>query len=227
MSSFYLILIISQKYSFVKYLFAILKLTDKSKHAILDKANISTTKKAKDMFSAAQLLNIKLVVGSQSSHKLRAVREALAYLSGSVSPKVRGIKASSGVNAQPEGFEEILGGALTRAYFVKNTIPSAFALGIENGLLGARGIFLDFAVIVLLTPDGRQIITTSTGIEFPPEYVRIARKIGFETTTVGSVIEEELGSAKGDPHSGVTKGALSREDTLTDGLIRAFQQLVR
>ena len=87
------------------------------------------------------------------------------------------------------------------------------------------GVTLDIAVIVILTPDGRQIVTTSEGIEFPEEYVEIAEERGFETTTVGSVITERLSGDPTDPHSVLTKGKVTRTKTLVDALKTALHQL--
>jgi len=84
---------------------------------------------------------------------------------------------------------------------------------------------LDIAVLVILTPDGRQIITTSEGVQFPEECVRIAEKLGFKTTTVGSIITEKLGGDPTDPHSVLTKGKVTRTMTLVDALTVALQQL--
>jgi len=55
--------------------------------------------------------------------------------------------------------------------------------------------------------------------------VRIAEKRGFKTTTVGSIITEQLGGDPTDPHSTLTSGKISRTMTLIDAVATALQQV--
>ncbi len=168
---------------------------------------------------------MNITLGSASTHKLDAVRQACERLG--LEAIVSGVKTSSGQNEQPVGFDETLAGALTRGTTAQTQKPEAVAIGIESGIFrfGATPITLDIAVIVVLTNDGRQIITTSEGIQFPEEYVRIAEKRGFKTTTVGSVITEHLGGDPTDPHSVLTKSKVTRTKTLVDALVIVLRQL--
>jgi non-canonical (house-cleaning) NTP pyrophosphatase len=165
---------------------------------------------------------MKITLGSMSTHKLNAVRQACRELGFDF--VVSGVKTSSGQNEQPVGFDETFGGALNRATSAKSQDHDSIAIGIESGIF-RFGVTLDIAVIVILTPDGRQIVTTSEGIEFPEEYVEIAEERGFETTTVGSVITERLSGDPTDPHSVLTKGKVTRTKTLVDALKTALHQL--
>ncbi len=166
--------------------------------------------------------SMNITLGSTSTHKLDAVHQACQKLGlGAV---VSGVKTSSGQNEQPVGFDETFGGALTRASSAKSQTPDSIAVGIESGIF-RFGVTLDIAVIVVLTPDGQQIVTTSEGIQFPEECVRLAEERGFKTTTVGSVITEQLGGDPTDPHSVLTKGKVTRTMTLVDALTTALQQL--
>lgn len=169
--------------------------------------------------------SINITLGSTSAHKLDAVRQACQKLE--LSSVVFGVKTSSGQNEQPVGFDETFSGALTRAISAKSQDPDGIAIGIESGIfrLGTTSVTLDFAIIVVLTSDGRQIITTSEGIQFPEDCVKIAEERGFKTTTVGSVITEKLGGDPTDPHSVLTKGKVTRTMTLIDALVTALQQL--
>jgi inosine/xanthosine triphosphatase len=168
---------------------------------------------------------MNITVGSTSAHKLEAVRQACQTLG--LQAVVSGVKTSSGQNEQPVGFEETLSGALTRAISAQSQKPEEIAIGIESGIIrfNAESVTLDSAVIVILTTDGRRIITTSEGVQFPEEYVKIAEERGFKTTTVGTVITEHLGGDPTDPHSVLTKGTVTRTMTLVDALIIALQQL--
>jgi non-canonical (house-cleaning) NTP pyrophosphatase len=165
---------------------------------------------------------MKITLGSMSTHKLNAVRQACQELG--LDAVVLGVKTQSGQNEQPVGFDETFGGALNRATSAMSQNPDSIAIGIESGIFHF-GVTLDIAVIVVLTPDDRRIVTTSEGIEFPEEFVRIAEERGFETTTVGSVITERLGGDPTDPHSVLTKGKVTRTKTLVDALKTALHQL--
>lgn len=169
---------------------------------------------------------LRIILGSTSRHKLDAVQQACAKLE--LTAIVSGIKTSSGQNEQPVGFDETLGGALTRATSAKEQEPESIAIGIESGIFNIKTngpLTLDIAVVVVLTPDGRQIITTSEGIQFPQECVTIAESRGFKTTTVGTIVTEQYGGEPTDPHSVLTKGVVTRTMTLIDALMVALRQL--
>lgn len=169
---------------------------------------------------------INIVLGSTSAYKLNAVRKACERLGMNAS--VSGVETSSGQNAQPFGFEETFRGARARAIYARTQNADAIAVGIESGIFRfcrQKGTPFDIAVIVLLTLDNRQIVTTSAGIEFPEECVKIAESRGFELTTVGSIIAEKFGGDPADPHSMLTKGRVSREMILTDAIVMAIGQI--
>lgn len=169
---------------------------------------------------------MKIILGSASIHKLNAISKACTQIG--LEATVTGIKTASGQNEQPVGLDETLGGAMRRAASVRARYPDDIAMGIESGIFRSSGnerCVLDVAVIVLLHPDGRRIVTTSSGIEFPEEYVAIAEKQGFGTTTVGSVITDKLGGDPTDPHAVVSRGRLSRGKLLADGIAAALLQM--
>ncbi len=63
------------------------------------------------------------------------------------------------------------------------------------------------------------------GIQIPEQCIRVAEERGFKTTTVGSVIAEQLGGDPRDPHSALTESKVTRTLTLIDALTTALQQL--
>ena len=85
--------------------------------------------------------------------------------------------------------------------------------------------FFDTAIIVILTKDGREIILTSAGLPIPKLYVEKAKALGFDKTTVGSVIASEMGGDPDDPHTILTGGKVSRIQVLIDALVTALSQL--
>ena len=101
---------------------------------------------------------MNIVVGSTSVHKLEALREACKQL-GWCDVEVVGVKATSGVNEHPYGFQETYVGALNRACDAKKQTAGDVYIGIESGVIcvdGTKSVFIDLAVIVVLLPDGRQ-----------------------------------------------------------------------
>lgn len=145
-----------------------------------------------------------------------------------IKAKVSSVEADSCQNEQPVGWDETFNGALNRARVAKAHDSSKIAVGIESGIFrfgGKHRITLDIAVIVLLLPDGRMIVSSSDGIQFPDEFVKNAEKRGFEKNTVGSVIKEKLGGFADDPHMKVSNGKKTRIWSLVEGLATAFSQV--
>lgn len=169
---------------------------------------------------------MKITLGSTSTHKLAAVREACERLG--LQFDVGGVKTNSDTNEQPVGFDETFAGALARAEGVREQDADAIALGVESGIFrfGQEEHYtLDLAAVVVLTSDGKKIVTTSSGILFPEDCVEEAERRGFDTTTVGSVVTEQYGGDATDPHSVLTNKAVTRTATLVDALVVAFRQL--
>lgn len=169
---------------------------------------------------------MKIILGSDSPQKIEAVRLACARIP--LIAKVTGIKTNSGQNEQPVGFHETYNGACTRASTAKANKTDVIAIGIESGIFchyKSKSVTLDIAVIVILPMEGHQIVTTSMGLVLPEKYVETARRIGFQNTTVGSVIAEKLGGDTRDPHAALTDGKITRIETLTDALVIALRQL--
>ncbi|NTW30362.1 MAG: DUF84 family protein [Candidatus Moranbacteria bacterium] len=171
----------------------------------------------------------KIVLGTTSVHKIDAAKGACALLG--LDTEVSGVKAASGQNEQPIGFEETYGGALTRAQGAQATDADAIAIGIENGVFRFGGDdgkrhAVDFAVVVALSPDGREAVATSAGMEYPDVCVIEAERRGFETTTIGSVFAERFGGDPTDPQSVMSEGRAPRVKLLTDTIVQALGDLL-
>jgi inosine/xanthosine triphosphatase len=168
----------------------------------------------------------QIIVGSTNEHKLSAVREACSRLG--IKCRITGKKGISGQNEQPVGLGETYQGALNRAMSVYQKLTSTgIAIGIESGIVRVetQALTIDLAVIIVITDEGREIVTTSTGIRLPEECVTAAEMKGFGSTTVGSIIAEQLGGDGTNPHGTLTDNAVSRHQTLVDGLIVALTQI--
>ncbi len=157
---------------------------------------------------------VRLQLGSTSTHKLEALKEACVKVG--IKAEINVFPSESGVNAQPYGLDETYQGAATRARNAQSADPQAIAVGIENGIVPVGDTCVDLAVIVALTPDGQSFVGTSVGVEFLKEAVQEARKRGFKTTTASDVMAETMGSSVTDPHSTLTGGRTSRKAILVE-----------
>lgn len=171
----------------------------------------------------------KIVLGTTSVHKIDAAKGACALLG--LDADVSGVKAASGQNEQPIGFEETYGGALARAKGAQAVDGSAVAVGVENGVFRFGGDdgkkhAVDFAVVVVVLPDGRESVATSLGMEYPDACVVEAERRGFETTTIGSVFAERFGGDPTDPQSVMSEGRAPRVKLLTDTIAQALGDLL-
>jgi len=163
-----------------------------------------------------------VALGSTNIIKREAVRIACATAGLDVT--ILGFAAASGVNAQPVGHEETLAGARNRAFAARAVCPKAeIAIGIENGLCIDGEGWVDIAVVVLLTSDGKQAILLSPSVPFPIAFVEEARARGFATTTVGAVMAERVGSDPHDPHPFLTGGMKTRKDLLIETLVKGVR----
>jgi non-canonical (house-cleaning) NTP pyrophosphatase len=167
-----------------------------------------------------------IILGSTSKHKLESIKKACLNLD--LSFNVLGIKTKSGQNEQPIGFDETFAGALARAKRAQEAYPLEIALGIESGVIFTEkpiAVSVDLAVVVVLFKD-QMIITTSNGMVFPEKYVNIAKRKGFENYTIGSAIASKIGGDATDPHSTLSNGSLSRQETLTRAIEVALRLLL-
>ncbi|MEK7498425.1 MAG: DUF84 family protein [Patescibacteria group bacterium] len=170
---------------------------------------------------------MKFALGSLSLEKYTALGIACIQLGFDIDAQADLVSCdvSSGVSAQPYGMRETSRGAMYRAKGARKEHPDTYAVGIENGIVCLGGRYIDVAVIVLITPEGKHFVGTSVGIEVPVGMVDIARSRGFATTTVGDIIAEKMGGSKTDPHLTLTKGRISRRDILIDALSTLFCQV--
>jgi inosine/xanthosine triphosphatase len=163
-------------------------------------------------------------VGSTSKHKVGAVDKALKALS-LFEFDVVSHDVPSGVRSQPYGLDETSQGAINRAQGCWSR--GAYSVGIEGGIITLPTYYspnpaLCLAVICLVTPDGKCFFSTSAGMQFPDYAVLEARKLG---TTVGKVLSDAFGGDHTDPRSIVSKGRMSREDSLVEAVKLALIQV--
>jgi non-canonical (house-cleaning) NTP pyrophosphatase len=166
--------------------------------------------------------HITIVVCSASAIKLDAVQSALSGIK-SMDAKVSCVKVGSGVAEQPVGAETLIG-ARNRVANAKKSNPGADVyIAIENGIFLEGGKWVDKAVVVCSTKDGRECVSYSKGVEFPKEAVEETRRRGFDKTTVGQVLKDQ-GRVKddADPHFDLTGRKKHRAEFLQEAVSEAL-----
>ena len=168
-------------------------------------------------------------VGSESEHKLKAVREACTELG--IEAEVIGVKVPSGVNEQPVKLpenDEILEGATNRARGVFHSCNPDLAIGIENGIeftkSSTTALVNDLASIVVIDKNNMWYFANSAG--FPVNYgdVENAQARGFNKHTVASVTKERTGCDATDATPYYTGGRMNRAELLKQAIKLALCQ---
>jgi non-canonical (house-cleaning) NTP pyrophosphatase len=176
----------------------------------------------------------QVVVASKTDLKLSAVLSAFETL-GIQRVTVLGVSADSGINDQPIGHEETMRGCVNRlrgALLDPAAQLASFVVSIENGIVeletpAADGStdrrYFDLAyVCVENVGTGDRFWSHSCGLEFPASLVQQCEKLGFDKTTVGSLIAAAEGGDKQDPHSTLTRGAVTRAACLRQAVVAAL-----
>lgn len=170
-----------------------------------------------------------MYVGSESEHKLKAVREACTELG--IEADVIGVKVPSGVNEQPVKSpenDEILEGATNRARGVFHSCGPDLAIGIENGIeftkSSTTALVNDLASIVVIDKNNLWYFANSAG--FPVNYgdVENAQARGFDKHTVASVTKERTGCDATDATPHYTGGRMNRAELLKQAIKLALCQ---
>ncbi len=168
-------------------------------------------------------MTIKIILGSKSELKRKAVEHAL-QAAGLQQVEVVCIDTESGVNPQPVEELEIATGARNRALAARAHDSTAYALGIESGLIHPRE-WADIAYLVLIAPDGNEFVARTACVTIPDEIVEESRASGFQKTA-GQVLADKHGCNHYDPHAFLTEGKWSRRMLLTRELATLFLESV-
>jgi len=179
----------------------------------------------------------KVVVGSESSIKLRAVKAALKAVGFDIEPI--GCKAESGIPAQPIGKSLMTTGAISRAKNARRLHPDAnLYIGIENGLVLEGGsswyesgyIFqnsdrwYDPACVAVLV-SGSDVPSIAFSAHFPiPRW--IVERVTDKKSEMGFVIQELAGGGEKDPMKWLSHDTIPREELLAQAVHCALLEIV-
>eukprot|EP01130_Rhizamoeba_saxonica_P017684 TRINITY_DN8624_c0_g1_i1.p1 TRINITY_DN8624_c0_g1~~TRINITY_DN8624_c0_g1_i1.p1 ORF type:complete len:183 (+),score=25.63 TRINITY_DN8624_c0_g1_i1:56-604(+) len=165
-------------------------------------------------------------VGTKSALKVKAIQEAFAQIFDEV--EIHDFDTDSGINEQPIGNDETLTGAINRINALQplvSDISYTHLIAIENGIVSVgETLHIDLAYILIRLPNGESFIGTSAGVPFKHSCFEKAENIGFDTTTVGSIIADEYSCNSKDPHSFLTNGRCSRESLLIQAIVSVIGQ---
>jgi inosine/xanthosine triphosphatase len=159
-------------------------------------------------------------VGSQSGPKIAAVRDAFAAYVPDV--EVRGVEVSSGVSAQPVGFEEIVCGARNRAAAARDDANCDLGVGIEDGLvalpLGAESAELQHLNIgcAAITDGERFSLGFSSLFAYPPE---VSRRAVRNREPIGALFDRLWRERRGEFDWPPLASAMGNVGKLTAGVL--------
>lgn len=164
----------------------------------------------------------KVILGSESELKLRAVTRALNGLG--VHSETIGYKTGSGVSVQPQGMREIFRGATNRAMMVRGAYPDAdLWIGIESGIVCEFACWYDLAGVVVVGPGGKS--TSSCSAHFPIPSWMVARAL-LKETDLGNVVKDLVGGGEKDPMVWLSNSAIFREHLIDQAVRCALMEIL-
>ncbi|MBI5399243.1 DUF84 family protein [Candidatus Saganbacteria bacterium] len=132
---------------------------------------------------------LKIGVTSENKLKTEAVRKA--YASAGVSAQVTGYKTDSKVGEQPVDDQTIAGARNRIADLITRNEGLDRIVSIESGIFKKDEGWEDIGVAVIVDPhSNKEDVEYSDPVAFPAQFVERACQIGFDTMTVGKVMEE-------------------------------------
>ncbi len=173
----------------------------------------------------------RIGLASTSNIKIEAVENAFNKIYPDIEIITRSTK--SDINEQPIGFTEIITGAQNRMNHLVEILSFSpkvdFYVSIENGLIQiSDNKWLDIAWVILMdSTTNKKYEGSSGGILFDKESVDESRKIGWNTTTAGSIMAKTFNCDSVDPHSFITGNRVGRRELISQtlfGLIGEYEK---
>lgn len=164
---------------------------------------------------------MKIVAGTTSALKIRAIESALAGLG--IAGQVEGFDVASGVSNQPFGFDQIMEGSKNRAVQAQALSDAEMAVGIEYGLVQIGDEYFDIPCVTVITPEGLQSVSFGAGMYVPGW---IIEKIKAEDSEFGPIIQEISGGGEKDPIKYFSGDKIKREDILAQAVAVALSQII-
>lgn len=169
---------------------------------------------------------MKVVVGSNNSAKIAAVRKAFLRMFKEEEVDVTGIEVDSGVASQPRGVSETSQGALNRARGALEREQDAdFGVGLEAGLFEMERLIFTGGIVWVVSREGKSAFATTTMIAVREDIMKLV-DAGQD---LGVAVNQALGITNAHDLGGyfgiMTNQRLTRESVFTDACIAALAGL--
>lgn len=170
-----------------------------------------------------------VVVTSESTHKLNAVRSALKEIFPKNTISIIGKNPKLNHPEQLVGIKEIISAAKERLVATANGLASTpdLLISMVSGIVPNGHLYSDVGVVLIKTADGRTSTVKTAPLNFPLTAVQKAKLRGYKNFTIGKIIGEELADHRidTDPHSYLTKGKQSRSELFKNAILLALMRL--
>lgn len=165
-----------------------------------------------------------IALASSNELKLRAVHTAIQSTRAQrwqmFNQGIRDLPIQKGM-----GIDQTTAHAVMWASRLAESFPTSFCISIIDGIGQTCERFFDFSSIAILMPDSSLILTQSPWFEIPSDIVQDLKDIGINRTYWGTIAASLHGGDSNDPHRIITRGKLSRVETLAAGVRAAIVQI--
>lgn len=164
-------------------------------------------------------------MSTASELKHRAIAAAMKRLG--IAVRVEGQKFDSGVEEQPRSMDETYLGAKNRHEKLQQLgVATDYLATVESGLCRVDpGLGLYGCVAVIIEKVGQKPHAGfSIDIEYPKEVLDVVPSVYAD---VGVWAQEAMGAKEKDPYEALTKGRITRQDTIEVAAFNAMLQVER
>ncbi|MEM0226410.1 MAG: inosine/xanthosine triphosphatase [Thermofilaceae archaeon] len=165
---------------------------------------------------------MRVVVGSRNPAKLKGVERAFRSFYGPV--EIVAVEVDPLVPPQPVGIDEVLRGALNRAYGALRREAGDYGVGVEAGFFHLTGTSIEVQVAAVVDGSGRVGVGLSPGFPLPPAFVNALER--GEAVELEEVVDRWFGTRSigeaGGLVSLLTGGRVTREDLTYYAVVMAL-----
>lgn len=167
---------------------------------------------------------MKVVIGSTSPVKEKAVRQGFAMLFPDVECVFECVAALSGISDQPTSSEEMRTGALGRVAHARSLAPEAdFYVGLEGGVEEMHGDVFNFGWVIIESKEGKRGHGRTVAFALPPAIARLMREEGLEQSHATDKVLGQSGTKVMTGTIGpLTNNALTYADWYAPAVISAL-----
>ncbi len=164
-------------------------------------------------------MRCRVAVGTSNPLKVRGVVEAFKLL---CTPEVTAVEVSVSVGRQPLGLENLLKGALERAWKALERVDADYGVGVEAGAFMLTGIPIELQVAVVLEKSGRIGVGLSQGFMIPASWYERMRE-GVELGVIAEEVTSRRNIRRGLGLIGyLTKGIVTRQELTRQAVLMAL-----